>query len=242
MYYSMLSERISSVFKKITYAALRTGRNPEEIKLIAVTKSQPIDKIKEASQLGLRIFGENRVQEAKTKIEALKEFILQWKMNIEWHMIGHLQSNKVKDAVRLFELIHSIDSEKLAFLINKEAEKVGKVQRGLVQVKLSEEDSKYGVNIDKIGELMEFCTKLPNLKVEGLMTIPPYFENPEDSRPYFKKLRQIKEFLSQKGYCIKELSMGMSNDFEVAIEEGATMVRIGTALFGQRIKEEVKIK
>ncbi|ACI21641.1 MULTISPECIES: YggS family pyridoxal phosphate-dependent enzyme [Thermodesulfovibrio] len=230
----MLSERISSVVKKITYAALRTGRNPEEIKLIAVTKSQPIDKIKEASQLGLRIFGENRVQEAKIKIEALKEFIAQWKMSIEWHMIGHLQSNKVKEAVRLFEIIHSMDSEKLAILINKEAEKVGKIQRVLIQVKLSQEESKYGVNIDKIEELMEFCTNLPNLKVEGLMTIPPYFENPEDSRPYFKNLRQIKEILSQKGYCLKELSMGMSNDFEVAIEEGATMVRIGTALFGQR--------
>ena len=230
----MLSERIPSVFKKITYAALRTGRNPEEIKLIAVTKSQSIDKIKEASQLGLRIFGENRVQEAKIKIEALKEFIAQWKMNIEWHMIGHLQSNKVKEAVRLFEIIHSMDSEKLAILINKEAEKVGKIQRVLIQVKLSQEESKYGVNIDKIEELMEFCTNLPNLKVEGLMTIPPYFENPEDSRPYFKNLRQIKEILSQKGYCLKELSMGMSNDFEVAIEEGATMVRIGTALFGQR--------
>lgn len=234
MYYSMLSERISSVFKKITYAALRTGRNPEDIKLIAVTKSQPIDKIKEASQLGLRIFGENRVQEAKIKIETLKEFTAQWKMTIEWHMIGHLQSNKAKEAVRLFEIIHSMDSEKLAVIINKEAEKINKIQRVLIQVKLSQEESKYGVNIDKIEELMELCTKLPNLKVEGLMTIPPYFENPEDSRPYFKKLRQIKEVLSQKGYCLKELSMGMSNDFEVAIEEGATMVRIGTALFGQR--------
>lgn len=230
----MLSERISSVFKKITYAALRTGRNPEDIKLIAVTKSQPIDKIKEASQLGLRIFGENRVQEAKIKIETLKEFTAQWKMTIEWHMIGHLQSNKAKEAVRLFEIIHSMDSEKLAVIINKEAEKINKIQRVLIQVKLSQEESKYGVNIDKIEELVELCTKLPNLKVEGLMTIPPYFENPEDSRPYFKKLRQIKEVLSQKGYCLKELSMGMSNDFEVAIEEGATMVRIGTALFGQR--------
>lgn len=230
----MLSERISSVFKKITYAALRTGRNPEEIKLIAVTKSQSIDKIKEASQLGLRIFGENRVQEAKIKIEALKEFIAQWKMNIEWHMIGHLQSNKAKEAVRLFEIIHSVDSEKLAVIINKEAEKINKIQRILIQVKLSEELSKYGLSIEKIEDLIKLCTKLPNIKVEGLMTIPPYSENPEESRPYFRKLRQIKEILSQKGYHLNELSMGMSNDFEIAIEEGATMVRIGTALFGQR--------
>ncbi|MGB9711316.1 MAG: YggS family pyridoxal phosphate-dependent enzyme [Thermodesulfovibrio sp.] len=231
----MLSERISSVFKKITYAALRAGRNPEEIKVVAVTKSQGIDKIKEAAQLGLRIFGENRVQEAKNKIEALKDFIAQWQINIEWHMIGHLQSNKVKDALRLFEVIHSVDSEKLAVLINKEAEKIGKIQRVLIQVKLSEEESKFGIEPENTEKLVELCFRLPNIKVEGLMTIPPYFENPENARPYFRKLRQIKDSLFQKGYALTELSMGMSNDFEVAIEEGATMVRIGTALFGQRI-------
>lgn len=235
MYYSMLSQRISSVYKRITYAALRAGRNPEEIKLIAVTKSHGIDKIKEAAQLGLRIFGENRVQEAKDKIEDLKEFFNKWRMNIEWHMIGHLQSNKVKDAVRLFELIHSVDSEKLASMIDREAEKIGKVQRILIQVKLSDEESKFGIKPEDTEKLIEFCSKLSNIKLEGLMTIPPYFENPEDVRPYFKKLRQMKEELVQKGYFLRELSMGMSHDFEVAIEEGATMVRIGTALFGERI-------
>ncbi|MCX7724285.1 MAG: YggS family pyridoxal phosphate-dependent enzyme [Thermodesulfovibrio sp.] len=233
----MLLERISSVSKKITYAALRAGRNPEEIKLIAVTKSQPIDKIKEATQLGLRIFGENRVQEAKAKIQQVRDFIDQWKMNIEWHMIGHLQSNKVKDAVRLFTLIHSLDSEKLAILINKEAEKINKIQRVLIQVKLSEEESKYGVKEEEVERLIESCLNLKNIKVEGLMTIPPYFENPEDVRIYFRRLRKIRDELNKKGYdFIKELSMGMSNDFEVAIEEGSTMVRIGTAIFGQRIK------
>ncbi|MEN2994341.1 MAG: YggS family pyridoxal phosphate-dependent enzyme [Thermodesulfovibrio sp.] len=233
----MLSERISSVSKKITYAALRAGRNPEEIKLIAVTKSQPIDKIKEASQFGLRIFGENRVQEAKAKIQQLRDFFDQWKMNIEWHMIGHLQSNKVKDAVRLFTMIQSLDSEKLAVLINKEAEKINKIQRVLIQVKLSEEESKYGVKEEEVERLIESCLNLKNIKVEGLMTIPPYFENPEDVRVYFRRLRKIRDELNKKGYnFIKELSMGMSNDFEVAIEEGSTMVRIGTAIFGQRIK------
>ncbi|GAB5047207.1 YggS family pyridoxal phosphate-dependent enzyme [Thermodesulfovibrio sp. TK110] len=231
----MLSERISSVFKKITYAALRAGRNPEEIKLIAVTKSQTIDKIKEAAQLGLRVFGENRVQEAKNKIESLKEFMAQWNMDIQWHMIGHLQSNKAKDAVSLFELIHSVDSEKLAALINKEAERIGKIQRVLIQVKLSEEESKFGIKPEDTEKLIEFCSNLPNIKVEGLMTIPPYFENPENVRPYFRKLKQLRDFLSDKYPFIKELSMGMSHDFEIAIEEGATMVRIGTALFGQRI-------
>uniref|UniRef100_A0A7C4EL16 Pyridoxal phosphate homeostasis protein n=1 Tax=Thermodesulfovibrio aggregans TaxID=86166 RepID=A0A7C4EL16_9BACT len=224
----MLSERISSVFKKITYAALRVERNPEEIKLIAVTKSQPIAKIKEAADLGLRVFGENRVQEAKTKIEFLKDF------NIEWHMVGHLQGNKVKDAVRLFEVIHSLDSEKLARLINRESEKSGKIQRVLIQVKLSEEESKYGIKEWEIENLLEICKNLKNLKVEGLMTIPPYFENPEDVRPYFRKLRQLRDKISERNPLIRELSMGMSHDFEVAIEEGATMVRIGTALFGQR--------
>lgn len=227
----MLTARISSVFKKITYAALRSGRNPEEIKLIAVTKSQPIDKIIESVDLGLRVFGENKVQEAKQKIEKLNEF----NFNIEWHMIGHLQSNKVKEAVRLFEIIHSVDSDKLAILIDKEASKIKKIQRALIQVKLSEEETKYGINEYAVEEIFKLSKKLKYLQIEGLMTIPPYFVNPEDTRPYFRKLRQIKEELSQKGYPLQELSMGMSNDFEVAIEEGSTMVRIGTAIFGPRI-------
>jgi len=227
----MLTARISSVFKKITYAALRSGRNPEEIKLIAITKSQPIDKIIESVDLGLRVFGENKVQEAKQKIEKLNEF----NFNIEWHMIGHLQSNKVKEAVRLFEIIHSVDSDKLAILIDKEASKIKKIQRALIQVKLSEEETKYGINEYAVEEIFKLSKKLKYLQIEGLMTIPPYFVNPEDTRPYFRKLRQIKEELSQKGYPLQELSMGMSNDFEVAIEEGSTMVRIGTAIFGPRI-------
>lgn len=225
----MLSEIISSIFKKMTYAALRVGRDPSEVKLVAVTKSQPLNKIKEAADLGLRVFGENRVQEAKIKIEQLREF------DIEWHMIGHLQTNKVKDAVKYFELIHSVDSEKLAMIINKEAQKIGKIQRVLIQVKLSEEETKYGIAEEKVEELLKLCMKLESLKVEGLMTIPPYFEAPEDVRPYFRKLRQLRDSLVDKGYPLNELSMGMSHDFEIAIEEGATMVRIGTALFGQRI-------
>jgi len=165
------------------------------------------------------------------KIEKLNEF----NFNIKWHMIGHLQSNKVKEAVRLFEIIHSVDSDKLAILIDKEASKIKKIQRALIQVKLSEEETKYGINEDAVEEILELSKKLKYLQIEGLMTIPPYFVNTEDTRPYFRKLRQIKEELSQKGYPLQELSMGMSNDFEVAIEEGSTMVRIGTAIFGPRI-------
>lgn len=221
----MLASRLSSIFKRMTSAALRVGRNPCEIKLVAVTKSQSDDKIIEAADLGLRIFGENRVQEAKKKIERIKGF------NIEWHMIGHLQTNKVKDAVKLFELIHSVDSEKLAISINKEAEKINKIQRVLVQVKLSEEESKYGVSEEEVEDMIKAIEKLESIKVEGLMTIPPYFENPEDVRPYFKRLRKLRDNLSHNYPSIRELSMGMSHDFEVAIEEGATIVRIGTALF-----------
>ncbi|MEJ5226984.1 YggS family pyridoxal phosphate-dependent enzyme [Thermodesulfovibrio sp.] len=230
----MLSEIISSIFKKISYAALRVDRNPEEIRLIAVTKSQPVDKIIEAADLGLRIFGESRVQEAKEKIEKITEF------KIEWHMIGHLQTNKAKEAVRLFSLIHSVDSEKLAIALDREASKFGKLQRILIQVKLSDEETKFGVKETEVEKLIQSCIKLKNLKVEGLMTIPPYFENPEDTRFYFRKLRQIRDGLIDKYDFLKELSMGMSHDFEVAIEEGATMVRIGSALFGQRINGEVK--
>lgn len=234
MYYSMLLERISSIFKKISYAALRTDRNPEEIKLIAVTKSQPIDKIIEAADLGLRIFGENRVQEAKEKIERIKGF------NIEWHMIGHLQTNKVREAVKLFTLIHSLDSEKLAIAIDKESRRINKIQRVLVQVKLSHEESKYGVEPEELERFLHICNEFENIKIEGLMTIPPYFKNPEDVRPYFRKLKQLRDKVFDRYPFIKQLSMGMSHDYEVAIEEGATMVRIGTALFGQRRTQEVK--
>lgn len=214
----------------MTYAALRVGRSPEEIKLIAVSKSVSIDKILEAADLGLRFFGENRVQEAKEKIEKIRDF------NIEWHMIGHLQTNKAKDAVKLFSMIQSVDSERVAKAIDREAQKIGKVQRVLIQVKLSDEESKYGVEEKELTKLLEVCQNLKNITVEGLMTIPPYFENPEDVRPYFRKLREIRDSLLPRYPYLKELSMGMSHDFEVAIEEGATMVRIGTALFGQRIK------
>ncbi len=230
MYYIMLSERISSIFKKITNAALRVGRNPESIKLIAVTKGQPIEKIIEAADLGLRIFGENRVQEAREKIAQIKGF------NLQWHMIGHLQTNKVKEAVRIFTLIHSLDSEKLAIKIDNEAKKIDKIQRVLIEVKLSEEDSKFGIKEEELENFIDAIVNLKHLKIEGLMTMPPYFENPEDVRPYFRRLRQLRDTLSEKYPFLRELSMGMSHDFEIAIEEGATMVRIGTALFGQRIR------
>ncbi len=236
---NMLLDRASNIMKRISHAAMRAGRNPEEVKLIAVTKAVGIETIKEAIDVGLRVFGESRVQEAKTKIEELSRlstanFPLP---TISWHLIGHLQKNKAKYAVQLFDLIHSVDSIGLAEEINKQAEKIGKQQRILIQVKLSEEETKQGIKEEDLIPLLERIKKLNNLKLEGLMTIPPYFDAPEKARPYFKRLREIRDNINALHIVdspLHELSMGMSNDFEVAIEEGATMVRIGTAIFGER--------
>lgn len=224
----MLIERAATIFRKMSHAAMRAGRNPESIKLIAVTKTVDIETIKEAIDAGLRVFGENRVQEALRKVRSEELGVRAEK--IEWHLIGHLQKNKAKYAVQLFDLIHTVDSIELAEQLNKQAEKIGKVQRILVQVKLSEEETKHGVPEEELMPLLKKISGLKNLKLEGLMTIPPYFENSEEARPYFRKLREIRDAINLSF----ELSMGMSNDFEVAIEEGATMVRIGTAIFGMR--------
>ncbi len=239
----MLIENASAIFKRISHAAMRAGRSPDEVKLIAVTKTVGIETIKEAIDAGLRIFGENRVQEAQKKISDLKFEITPpippfekggMKGGVEWHLIGHLQKNKAKYAVQLFDLIHTVDSIELAEELNKQAEKIGKIQSILVQVKLSEEETKHGISEDELILLLEEIKKLKNLKLEGLMTMPPFFDNPEEARPYFRRLREIRDNAKEKGFMLPELSMGMSGDFEVAIEEGATMVRIGTALFGER--------
>lgn len=223
--------------KRISHAAMRAGRNPEEIKLIAVTKNVNIDTIKEAIDSGLRIFGENRVQEAIKKVSVIG--CQASGSNIQWHLIGHLQKNKTKYAVQLFDLIHSVDSIELAEELNKQAEKIGKVQRILIQVKLSEEETKHGVLEKDLEPLLEKIKSLRHLKLEGLMTMPPYVEDVEKVRPYFRRLKEIRDRCQDLGFHLPELSMGMSNDFEVAIEEGATMVRIGTAIFGERDKEKV---
>jgi pyridoxal phosphate enzyme (YggS family) len=233
----MLIENASNILKKISHAAMRAGRSPDEVKLIAVTKAVGAETIKDAIDAGLRIFGENRVQEARDKISNLKFEISN--SNVQWHLIGHLQKNKAKYAVQLFDLIHTVDSGELAEELNKQAEKIGKIQRVLVQVKLSEEETKHGASEDELIPLLEKISSLNNLKLEGLMTMPPYFEDAEKARPYFRRLREIRDNAEEKGFKLPELSMGMSNDFEVAIEEGATMVRIGTAIFGERSKEKV---
>ena len=228
----MLIDNISSVYKKMSHAAMRAGRNPEDIKLIAVTKTLGLERIKEAIDAGLRIFGENRVQEAREKIQNSR-FKIQ-DSDIQWHLIGHLQKNKVKAAVDLFDVIHSVDSAELAEMIDKQAELIGKKQKIFIQVKLSDEVSKHGIVKENLSRLIEHIRGMKNLSVLGLMTIPPFFDTPELSRPYFKELRILRDEAETKGLKLSELSMGMTNDFEVAIEEGATMVRIGTAIFGGR--------
>jgi len=227
----MLLENTSKIFKKASHAAMRAGRNPGDIKIIAVTKTVSVEMIKEAVNVGLRMFGENRIQEAEKKITNEE---LRIANSIEWHLIGHLQKNKAKYAVRLFDMIQTVDSIDLAGELNRLAEKAGKVQRVLVQVKLSEEESKHGVHENELRPLLDRVTGLGNLKLEGLMTIPPFFDDPQQTRPYFRRLRGIRDNMEKAGFKLPELSMGMSNDFEVAIEEGATMVRIGSAIFGER--------
>jgi hypothetical protein len=229
---NVLLDTIKNVYRKISSAAIRSGRNPFDVTLVAVTKTVDAGRIKEAVSLGLRVFGENRVQEAQKKIEQCKEECAD--CQVEWHMIGHLQKNKAKIAVRLFDLIHSIDSIGLAEEVNTCASKENKVQKVLIEVKLAEEETKQGVAKENLMGLIRAATTMKNLKLTGLMTIPPFFEDPEMARPFFRELRELRDNAEKNGYALPELSMGMTNDFEVAILEGATMVRIGTGIFGER--------
>jgi pyridoxal phosphate enzyme (YggS family) len=228
-----LCENIKNIYRRISHAAMRVERDPCDVKLIAVTKTVDTETIKEAIDWGLRIFGESRVQEAKAKIEEilrLTSHALRF-TPVSWHLIGHLQKNKAKTAVQLFDLIHSIDSIGLAEELNKHAEQAGKIQRVLVQVKLSGEEMKHGVAKEDVMNLIDAVMKMKNLKLEGLMTMPPYFDNPEMARPYFRELRELRDNAKRLGHDLPELSMGMTNDFEIAVEEGATMVRIGMGIF-----------
>jgi pyridoxal phosphate enzyme (YggS family) len=227
-----IAENLEAVKGKINRSSLKAGRDPQDIKLVAVTKTVGLPEIIEAANAGVLIFGENRVQEAKQKISNFK--CQAPDSMLEWHLIGSLQKNKTGNAVKLFDLIHSVDSISLAEGISRQAHGTGKEQHVLIQVKLSGEAAKRGVLEKDLMELLNEVNKMPNLKLEGLMTIPPFFDDPEMARPYFRRLREIRDSLSAKGYNVPELSMGMSNDFEVAIEEGATIVRIGTAIFGER--------
>ena len=222
-----IKDNLLRVLERMEKAALRAGRRPEEVRLVGATKGVDVERIAEAVEGGLEIVGENYVQEALRKHQVLGN-------RVRWHMIGHLQRNKARHAVGLFEMIHSVDSLKLAQELQKRAAKQGKAIEVLLQVNLSGEETKSGVTPEGVQELAEAISEMPNLRLKGLMTMPPYFEDPEGARPYFQALRRIRDELQQRGLPVVELSMGMSADFEVAIEEGATLVRVGTAIFGQR--------
>lgn len=224
--------KITAVKKRISMAAIKAGRKPEDITLIAVTKTVQIETIKEAATAGISIFGENRVQEAQKKISACGPLFADRRLH--WHFIGHLQKNKAKSAVQLFDLIHSIDSITCAEEVNKHAERAGKIQEALVEIKLSGEENKHGLLKEDLGALLSAISYLKNIKITGLMTIPPFLADIEEVRPYFKELRGLRDKAVSAGFNITELSMGMSHDFEIAIEEGATMVRVGSAIFGDR--------
>lgn len=228
-----LTEAVKGINGQIYSAAVRANRDPSDIKLIAVTKTIPAEVIRDAVNGGLRLLGENRVQEAKKKILELRDDLISAP---SWHMIGHLQSNKAKLAVQLFDVIQSVDSISLARRVNNCAAEIKKVQRILLQVKLSEEESKSGLNPAELTSFLEETESMRSISVEGLMLVPPYCQNPDDVRPYFTKLRKLREELAIKGFNLPELSMGMSRDFELAVEEGATMVRVGRSIFGERLR------
>jgi hypothetical protein len=215
------------VRERIEKAARKAGRDPNEIKLVAVSKTVETLRIKEAILAGVTILGENYVQEAQKKIEEIGR-------PVSWHFIGHLQSNKAKYAIRLFDMIHSLDSASLAEELNRRAEQAGRVMKVMIEVNLSKEATKFGTDEEMMLNLAKRIQTLNHLSLEGLMTMPPYFDSPEMSRPYYIALRELKEKMAKEGIPMKELSMGMSNDFEIAIEEGATFVRVGTAIFGPR--------
>jgi pyridoxal phosphate enzyme (YggS family) len=223
---------LEAVRKRIQSAAAAAGRNPDEIKLVAVSKTYPAAVLREAIVAGIYVFGENKVQEAEGKIGEVGRYAA------EWHLIGHLQSNKARKAVQLFDTIHSVDSLELATRLERICiEENRPALSVLVQVDLAAEESKGGIDEDQLQPLVNYLKICRRLMFAGLMVLPPYFDNAEDARPYFRKLRQIRDRLAAEnafGDRTGDLSMGMSHDFEIAIEEGATIVRVGTALFGAR--------
>jgi pyridoxal phosphate enzyme (YggS family) len=226
-----LKQRLEQIRQRIRQAAESCNRDADSVRLVTVSKTIAAEIVKEAIDAGVTILGENYVQEARDKFKALVQY------PVSWHFIGHLQSNKAKYAVRLFDLIHSVDSLKLARELDKQAGKVDKIQQILVQVNISAEDTKSGISTDEAPRLIAEISQLKNLAVKGLMTMPPYFYQPEKVQPFFADLRELRDQIkgqSLPNVSLDELSMGMTGDFEVAIKEGATLVRIGTAIFGER--------
>jgi PLP dependent protein len=236
-----VAENIVRVREQIAAAARRAARNPEEITLMGVSKTFPVERIREAYAAGLLVFGENRVQEFAGKADALHDL-----RDTEWHLIGHLQTNKAAKAAELFHAVDSVDSVRMAEKLNAGAESAGKTLSALIEINVGGEQAKSGVapnsdeqGSDELEKILRGAPRWGNLNIHGLMTVPPYTEDPEGSRPYFRQLRQIRDSIAARNLpqiSMAALSMGMSHDFEVAIEEGATCVRVGTAIFGERAK------
>ena len=226
----MLKENLANVEKNIEQACKNAGRSRDEVTLIAVSKTKPVEMLQEIYDENIRDFGENKVQELCSKMEQLPS-------DIRWHMIGHLQRNKVKYIVGKVELIHSVDTYRLAEEINIQAKKQNVIVPILVEVNIAHEESKFGISAEDAILLVEEIAKLENIRIKGLMTIAPYVENPEDNRLYFRKIKQLSVDITNKNIdnvFMEILSMGMTGDYMVAIEEGATMVRVGTGIFGER--------
>lgn len=225
-----IADNVARLRARMAAAAARAGRDPAGVRLLAVTKTVDDGRIREAIAAGVALFGENYVQEAKRKIEILGT-------PPAWHFIGHLQTNKAKYAVRLFDLIHSVDRLELARELDRRAAQAGRILPVLVEVNVSGEETKRGVSVAGALALLREMAALPNLAVRGLMTMPPWFADAEEARPFFRTLRELRDTVNREGISgilMAELSMGMSDDFEVAIEEGATIVRLGRSLFGER--------
>ncbi len=226
----MVARQYDEIKKRVEAACQRAGRNPEEVTLIAVSKTKPVEMLREAYEAGARDFGENKVQEILAKEPKLPE-------DIRWHMIGHLQTNKVRQIVGKTCLIHSVDSVRLAEEIHKESVKKGLVTQILLEVNVAEEESKFGFRVEEVEDALKQIQELSGVCVRGLMTIAPFVDNPEDNRPVFQKLNKLYVDMKTKNIdndTMNILSMGMTGDFEVAVEEGATMVRVGTGIFGAR--------
>lgn len=226
-----MKKRLETVKDRIKKVAGTSGRNPEGVCLVAVSKTMPAPIVREAIEAGVTILGENYIQEAREKIGILSS------LPVSWHFIGHLQTNKAKYAVKLFDLIHSVDTLKLARELNKQANKINKIQKILIQVNIGEEASKSGAFVEDLQYLAKDISLLENLSVKGLMIIPPFYNAPEKVQPFFSALRELRDQIRKAAIpnvTMDELSMGMTGDFETAIEEGATLVRIGTAIFGER--------